>query len=570
MSFQVPITISEAMENIENHYYLLPAIQREFVWNYEKVERLFDSIMQNYPISSFLFWRIEGETKNRYKYYSFLKEYRELFRTQSDEFGTEGLHDFYAVLDGQQRLTSLYIGLKGSYAHKKPRVFWKDTEDNIPTRYLYLNIESAVSNQEDGRIYDFRFLTLDEFEFDSGHKKWFKVGKILDLKDNFEFNKYLDTYGYKDSEFTYKALSTLHNVIHSKQLINYFLEKEQNIEKALNIFIRINSGGEPLDYSDLLISIAIAHWENLDAKKEFQKLIESIRDEGFFITKDFILRVYLVLHSDNIKFRVSNFQADSAKQFEEKWDEIKSVIKTSFALLRSFGFTENTLTSKNAIIPIIYYLYHKDIYKDFVKSKLMQSDRRIIQRWINLVLLQRVFGRSSDTILSLLRNVIKSYLSLPWFPYEETVSKLIDSGYISTDEKYLSEILYTQKDDNYTFSILSLLYPHLDYKNNDFHKDHIHPESCFNINHLTNIGITNDDDIKFYLDKNHYNSILNLQLIDSRENESKKDKTLVDWVTKENIDIQKQLIPNCLRIEDFKIFIEQRKTLLLKKLKDIL
>lgn len=77
MSFQTPITIYEAINNIDNNLYLLPAIQREFVWSHEKIEWLFDSIMRDYPISSFLFWRVEGKTKDDYKFYQFLKDYKQ-------------------------------------------------------------------------------------------------------------------------------------------------------------------------------------------------------------------------------------------------------------------------------------------------------------------------------------------------------------------------------------------------------------------------------------------------------------------------------------------------------------
>lgn len=134
MSFQMPITIAQVIEGIENNMYLLPAIQREFVWDNKKIEWLFDSIMRDYPISSFLFWRVEGETKGKYKFYSFLKDYRQKYKTHNAEFNTSGINDFMAVLDGQQRMTSLYIGLKGSYAYKKANVWWVDNEYNIPTR----------------------------------------------------------------------------------------------------------------------------------------------------------------------------------------------------------------------------------------------------------------------------------------------------------------------------------------------------------------------------------------------------------------------------------------------------
>ena len=127
MSFQTPISIATAIEDIVNNRLLLPAIQREFIWTNTQIEWLFDSIMRHYPISSFLFWRVEGDTKHQYKYYSFLQHFRERYQTHNDEFDTNGVNDFMAVLDGQQRLASLYIGLKGSYAHKLPRIWWDNT-----------------------------------------------------------------------------------------------------------------------------------------------------------------------------------------------------------------------------------------------------------------------------------------------------------------------------------------------------------------------------------------------------------------------------------------------------------
>lgn len=115
MSFQTPITVASVIEDIDSNRLLLPAIQREFVWSHEQVEWLFDSMMRHYPISSFLFWQVEGDTKDQYKYYTFLKHFRERYQTHNNEFNTSGVNDFKAVLDGQQRLASIYIGLKGSY-----------------------------------------------------------------------------------------------------------------------------------------------------------------------------------------------------------------------------------------------------------------------------------------------------------------------------------------------------------------------------------------------------------------------------------------------------------------------
>jgi len=580
MSFQTPITIANAIEDIESNNLLLPAIQREFVWSYNQIEWLFDSIMRHYPISSFLFWRVEGATKTQYKFYSFLKNYRERFQTHNSEFDTNGVNDFMAVLDGQQRLASIYIGLRGSFAYKLPRVWWDNTEYNIPTRKLYLNILNGLEDQEDGRIYEFKFLTKDEYNSDPD--KWFPISKILGLKNNFEFNKYLDKHNYKENEFTYETLARFQEVIHTDRIINYFLEKEQNIDKALNIFIRINSGGEPLNFSDLLLSIAIANWSKKDARKEINSLIDEIRDKGFFINKDLVLKTFLVLFSSDIKFKVTNFSIENAKDFETKWDSIKSAIHNTFDLIKSFGFTEKTLTSKNAIIPIIYYLYHLDIYKNYYKKKEFESDRLLIKKWLQIVLIKRIFGGQADSIISKIRSVFTADISkvkikstISSFPFNEIVSELKGTTKDMTfDDEYINNLLIVQKDDPLAFSILSLLYPNLDYRNNDFHKDHIFAESLFKRKKLVKLGFT-ESEIDFYLDSENYNSISNLQLLDGNENSSKNDSDLDDWVKKEASNqkistkefCDKHLFPEILDFKEFQKFIKKRRVLLKGKLK---
>lgn len=325
MSFQAPITISQAIGRIESNKYLLPALQREFVWKSEKIEWLFDSLLRNYPRGSFLFWRVEGESKTHFRFYKILCEYRQYFKIHNEEIDTNGLPDFEAILDGQQRLTSLLIGLKGSYAYHLPRKWKVDDEYAIPTRQLYLNILAPVKDEEDQRIYNLSFLTKSDYTSDGGSAKWFKVGLILNMVDNYEFNKYLDNNNYKENEFTYKTLSALHSVIHTKPLINFYLEIEQDYDKALNIFIRVNSGGEPLDFSDLLMSIIVTQWNKLDAKKEFSDLIDNVRDIGFNIKNEFIIKTLLVLFCNDVKFKVINLKNNIVTNFEKNWEAIKSI-----------------------------------------------------------------------------------------------------------------------------------------------------------------------------------------------------------------------------------------------------
>lgn len=572
MSFQTPITIAEAIRNIEQNRYLLPSIQREFEWKHEKIEWLFDSIMRNYPISSFLFWRVEGDTKQDFKFYQFIKEYKQRYKTHNEEFNTAGHNDFTAILDGQQRLTSLYIGLRGSYAYRVPRLKEENSERVYPTRRLYLNVEKSLENEEDGRIYEFKFLT--DSEYLSNKKKWFLVSNIYGLSNDFEFNKYLDYHNLKENEFSYESISILKNVIHSKQIVNFFLETEQEIDKALNIFIRINSGGEPLNFSDLIMSIAVANWNEKDARKEIHNLVDSVRDKGFTISKDFVLKTFLYLHSNDIKFKVTNFSTSNAKDFEKEWDIIRDAILSTFDFVNSIGFSDFTLTSKNALIPVIYYIYHRRIFKDFHVRIEYSEDRKIIKKWLHISLVKRLFGGTSDSVLNQIRkafthnvsNAPFSDVGIKEFPVQQINKEIRKDTGIS--DEFIEELLLTQKDDRYAFSLLALLFPHLDYKNNDFHKDHLHPASKFD-----ELSDANKEKYGWQT----YNSLINLQMLDANENMSKNNEDLSSWVNKEiklkerNSFLEAHHIPNIdLDLTNFDEFIVKRSEMLAKKLKTIL
>ncbi len=77
---ETPITIREAVLAIKQRDFLLPAIQREFVWTADKTEALFDSLLRGYPVGSFLFWRVTPKCSMRYKFYEFMQDYHALNR----------------------------------------------------------------------------------------------------------------------------------------------------------------------------------------------------------------------------------------------------------------------------------------------------------------------------------------------------------------------------------------------------------------------------------------------------------------------------------------------------------
>jgi uncharacterized protein with ParB-like and HNH nuclease domain len=102
MAFQTPITIKEAIENVHTKKYLLPAIQREVVWDVNQIERLFDSLMRDYPIGSFLFWFVEKKKSGNYQFYEFMRDYHERDNLHNPKANVSGQEDITGILDGQQ------------------------------------------------------------------------------------------------------------------------------------------------------------------------------------------------------------------------------------------------------------------------------------------------------------------------------------------------------------------------------------------------------------------------------------------------------------------------------------
>jgi uncharacterized protein with ParB-like and HNH nuclease domain len=579
MSFFPPLSVADVVEKVEYNQYLLPAIQRDFVWHYSKIETLFDSLMQGYPIGSMLLWRVDGKNTQNQRFYGILRKYRERFHIRSEEVSTRNISSFEVVLDGQQRLTALYLGLKGSYAYKLYNLAWKDNEYSIPTRHLYLNLtfrkdeKHNLNDNDDNKRYQFSFLTVSEAQRRDETNHWFRVGNILDIKGTAQLNSFYKKNNI-ESEDAQEILSRLHDMVHLEKLVHYYLEQSSDFTRALNIFIRINSGGQELSYSDLVMSTTISGWQNLDAKKEINGLVdELVKEHGFPVNKDFILRTYLVLYSDDIKFRVDNFKIRNAKEFEQHWEEISLAIREVFQLVSDFGYAPNTLTSLNALLPIVYYLYKSDKVKGFCQKVKYKEDRNLIKRWLHVALLHRIFGGQAEGVLKAIRDTVRKELGrgselFPASAIANRLSKTTKS--ISVDEEFIENLLYTQKEDRYAFPILALLFPHLDYKNKDFNLDHCHPISQFNEKKLKANSILDENNKEYFMDSSYFNSIINLQMLDGNENKSKNDKDLVVWVKQARPSLTKHYLPDELLLKDFPVFVNKRMKLLGEELKSVL
>src|ERR1035437_6806086 len=365
-------TIAVAIDRM-NRQYFLPAIQREFVWKPEQIVQLFDSIMRGYPISSFLFWDLKPENRNKWQVYKFLEKAKPGMHNQLAN--TDGVRVLTLVLDGQQRLTSLMIGLRGPYTAKKKYKRW-DNPDAWSAQRLHLDLlaDPRLDGDESGVYYKFEF--MEKAPPPTSEHYWFRIGQILDFDERQKLDVFLDE---KDDELSKQGLSRserrtfqqnldrLYQAVHVDEVIAYYTETDQDYDRVLDIFARANEGGTKLSKSDLLLSMVIAQWDDVNARDEIFNFVDRVntqltRRNDF--DKDFIMKSCLVLTDLPVAYKVQNFNIANLTTIRQQWPRIKTTIERGVDLANSFGIDRDNLTSANALIPIIYYLFkliHADI-----------------------------------------------------------------------------------------------------------------------------------------------------------------------------------------------------------------
>ena len=181
-------TIADILDEVDSGMIMLPSIQRKYVWDNDQITKLMDSIMCGYPFGTFLFWKVKKKTVNEkgYPMYDFIKNYDERNMVNnpraSQPFSISSDNDndmMFAVLDGQQRLASLFISFKGSMRRKLPKKR-RDNPDAFPEKELYFNLLSQKNSEDDDIRYKFKFLTNEEASILNTEKAiWYKAKNIL-------------------------------------------------------------------------------------------------------------------------------------------------------------------------------------------------------------------------------------------------------------------------------------------------------------------------------------------------------------------------------------------------------
>jgi len=221
--------------------------------------------------------------------------------------------------------------------------------------------------------YGFRFLTDAEVQPSPGElDRWFKVADILHLADSGpSMNREVQRRDLADHPDAFQTLYELFKSVRETPSINFYLEKNEDPDKVLDIFVRVNSAGTPLSYSDLLMSMATNQWTGLDARQEVRSLVSDLNGEQFNFTKDLVLKAGLVLIDvSDVGFKVSNFTQQNTALMEKRWPELRSALLSAGSLLRSFGFTAQTLAANSVLIPIAYYVHSRGAGDSYLTGQL--------------------------------------------------------------------------------------------------------------------------------------------------------------------------------------------------------
>jgi len=556
---ETSITIYEALQHIKSNKYIMPAFQRQFVWSMEQIEKLWDSILLHYPIATFLFWHLDDENTNWDTSFSnFRQDLTFNSRKESDSVDYDLVvvdikTTDTAILDGQQRLTSLYLSLIGE-AYIRPSHARRAGGDRHMTR-LMIELNKHKTETDDEEYNTKRFDI--KFHYGKSSPTHFHIKEII--QDKFQ-NDSTREKAIEDAiaavppdskEYARNILETLYRKIFVEKLIRYTEILEMGHDDALEMFVRFNAGGKPLRKHEVTMAIIEAYWSQ--SKAEFGKLLKGAYD-GF--GTDFIIRTALMLYGDVLKSTISRKVVD---ELRDNWGQFKKALTNADKLLKEFKIDISRFAgSWNVLLPIIYSVYYDHSYKDNANA---------IRAYLLRSIFFTYFQSGTTSKLNQMRNRINEYNKKITF---EMLNNDINELRI-TDGK-IEDILGAEKGSRVAGEVLHYLSIEWMNKAHKYEQDHLHPESRFQ--NTKPPTITPEIWTRWWQNRNR---LPNIHLFEGRSNGSKGAMPLIDFFGEMNPEqrtrfLETAMIPADIsfEIERFEEFYEGRKRLLTEKIRALL
>lgn len=539
----------------EDGGFWLPNIQRPFVWSEEQTCRLFDSILREYPISTLLVWKTKSKIRRRKFIDNFLSEHRHRL---TDFYVPEDDKKKCLVLDGQQRLQSLFIGLKGSYERRELFLDILSGEVAAPddVKYKFAFLESSTSGFPWVKFKDLVFSKQDMLTLAQDLTK--KATRELTEMEKQKISKHVSLVFkafHSDDGIGYQELDSIEN------------EDLYTEDDVVEVFIRANSGGTKLGKSDLLFALLTSTWDN--ANDEMESLLTKLNRHGFAFTRDFMLKTCLTLLGHGARYEVSKFRRPGVRdEIESKWDEIAKATMDVLDFVRGKTFirSDKALPAYLVLIPLIYLRYHlPDAWKEG-----MDLDNYLLRSSLS-----GAFGGTPDQLID---NVIKKLKAIRHFNMNEvsgvirsenrtlelTEARFWDMGYGSQNIHLLFNLWY--REFNYTPA----------YENNLPQVDHIFPQSVLRKVKKANPSTGRMDVMRYQ--EGDRNQLANCMLLTANENGAggKSDLLPEEWFVGDRANddyLNMHLIPKdrtLWKLERFEDFVEARRNLIRDKFKYLL
>jgi len=316
----IPVKYPDLISEIETGQVKIPQFQRKFVWGVKASAKLLDSIIKGYPIGTFIYWR----TNER------LRAVRDLGNITLPE-PKEGEFINY-VLDGQQRLTSLFASLKGVQIID---------EEGKTSDYSKMYVDLTVA--DDGEIIITDISGMEDNTFI----------KVTDLMEGslrmlasfpVEYHPTLERYKKIIQSYTFSVINL----------------KNAPINVATEVFTRLNVGGKALTLFEIMVAKTYDAVRKFDLSEKYDELIEELSTSQYeTIPSATVLQVVaILLEKDCTRKQILKLEK---LKFIDIWDEAIDCIKRSIDFFRSYGISVSRILPYNAlIVPFSYFFYlHK-------------------------------------------------------------------------------------------------------------------------------------------------------------------------------------------------------------------
>ena len=315
--------ISELLGSIEKKDLVLPEFQREYVWSREQAKQLFVSLIKEYPVGGLLFWTTDKPPE--------LKNIDKL---------PEKLGTVKVLLDGQQRLTTLYLLTKGDIPP-----FYNETYITTDPRDLYFNIDQA----------EFQYYQASKMR---SSNLWFPVVQCFNDSDINVFK-----IAQQETQEAQEAFELANK--YNKNLTDLRQIKEMNLpsqevpllaslDEAIDIFDRVNSQGTKLTDAELALTHVTGKWST--ARRLIKKKIEELKKKNFNFDLTLMTRSLTGVVCQRALFETIHDKPQT--DLESGWTQLSKILDYLVSLLPQKASIHSTedLNTSNVLVPIIVYL----------------------------------------------------------------------------------------------------------------------------------------------------------------------------------------------------------------------